>query len=148
MDDKKAKYAWAIGGVILAFTEMEAEILSLIEALASKSRPELEPENLSNKLVELEKLAQQYPDEAIKNKLVKIASAARRLNVDRVNFVHGELWVEPSDKSHHRHFVPRRTGTPEDDERTPDQIKAIEDEIVKLCSEVAALAATIRRAHG
>lgn len=104
MDDKKAEYAWAIGGVILAFTEMEAEILELIEALASKSRPELEPENHSNKLVELAKLAQQHSDQAIKTSWS--TSPPLLTNSTLRGSAFSELWFDPSDKLFHRRIVP------------------------------------------
>lgn len=142
---EKVKYACAVGLAILALNDAEAEILWLIEALSDKDRPELEVKFLSEKLDELEKLAEKYPDEAVRHSLCSLVSDARQLNDDRHNFAHALLWVDPFDGTHQRRFVPRRTGVPNDDARTPQQIKEVAIEMEQLGENAAGLAAQIRR---
>lgn len=142
---EKVEYACAVGLAILALNEADAEILSLIEALSRRDRPELEAKYLSEKLKVLEKLAEKYADQTVRQHLCSLVSDAYRLNDDRHNFAHGLLWIDPFDGTHQRRFVPRRTGVPNDDPRTPRQIKEEASEIEQLGENAAGLAAKIRR---
>jgi hypothetical protein len=136
------EYASAIGTVILAFGDLEAEILSLIERLGSKlSRQTLEESSFGNRIKEMERLALGRCGGAVRHRIFALCATARGLGNQRDSFANGHLWRDVDGTHHLRSFL-RRPGLNHDD-RTPQQIIEVSYAIKKLQDDIAVLVTAI-----
>jgi hypothetical protein len=140
-EQTRGDYACAIGTVVLAFGDLEAEILSLIERLGSKlTRQQIEEASFGNRLKEIVRLAE-LQGETARSRLLSMCIRARELADERDSFAHGHLWRD-ADGTHRLRSFLRRPGLTHDD-RTPQEIanvslriKALEDELMVLATSI------------
>lgn len=135
------EYASAIGLVILAFGDLDAEMLSFAERLGTKlSRRTLEEASFTNRTKEIERLAL-LRGVVLLERIETVCARARELSDQRDSCAHGHFWRD-LDGSHRLRSFLRRPGLKHDD-RTPQQIVEISFAIDRLRDDVAVLATSI-----